>query len=141
MVPNSKSRWLVGPEFLHREKSTWPENQNDFPICEDEMKKEFIGIAVEISKDSALPKSEKFSPYVRLIRATAWVLRFIRRCQRNCDVSGGELTLEELNASEKLWWKNIQENGFAEEIYEIQKKKNVKSDKMRKIHIWMKMVY
>lgn len=63
----------------------------------------------------------KFSSVSRLIRITAWCLRFIPKSRRQSNESNS-LSGEELDEAEQIWLKQIQRNYFAEVFQSIQVK-------------------
>ncbi|UYV73090.1 hypothetical protein LAZ67_10001791, partial [Cordylochernes scorpioides] len=73
---SSESRWLRGPEFLR--STTLPEFE--MPIDEShsdlELKKEFLGVTVEVPA-IPVPVIEHFSKYMVAVRATMQVMKFI----------------------------------------------------------------
>lgn len=59
---NNKSRWFRGPSFLNKPKDHWPEKL---------IRQEFTGVSTEASwKSSTLIEIDRFSSWLRLIRAT-----------------------------------------------------------------------
>ena len=62
---------------------------------------------------------QHYSSFTKLIRVTAWVLRFLHRCkaqgQRHVAISP-TLTVQELHAAETYWYQLIQEQHFSSEI-------------------------
>ena len=75
-------RWFSGPEFLYKKEEDWPqrkrikveERSEDYLA---EIAKSKMAFAAEISQTWLDPL--KFSSWTRLIRVTAWVLRFVAK--------------------------------------------------------------
>jgi len=54
---------------------------------------------------------KNFSSWNRLIRVTAWILRF-RHNITSKDKNKGCLTVDELLAAEEQWWKIVQQDSY-----------------------------
>jgi hypothetical protein len=108
-------RWFKGPEFLYLDESEWPvtpEREDDEAINNDVIEEETVAVTVEFK--IPVPDAERFSSWSKLLRATAWCNRFVKNCrtdQSNRKI--GELTVDELEAAEKVWWLVVQEECFA----------------------------
>ncbi|XP_045460694.1 uncharacterized protein LOC123671074 [Harmonia axyridis] len=90
-----------------------------------EMKKEYVVLTTEGDNlIESIPKIERFSSYIRLIRSTAWLLRAIQ-VFRGTIKSFSELLPDEVDRAEKLWFKLVQEACFREEIRSLKNKKPV----------------
>jgi len=80
---SQKSRWLGGPAFLKQPAGSWPQPESGLEQGLD------INDAEEASSEFALVAANNFcisfqrsSSYSQLLRTTAWVIRFTRRCRR-----------------------------------------------------------
>ena len=62
-----------------------------------------------------LPLLQRVSSYSRLIRVTAWILRYVHN-SRHQSRRLGTLTTEELKEGERYWFKEIQHLAFPQEI-------------------------
>lgn len=60
----------------------------------------------------------------RLLRVTAYVLRFLRNVQNSSNQISGYLTSSELKEAEKLWLKYVQRNAFSEVFLDISAEKS-----------------
>ena len=127
-------RWFSGPEFLYKKEEDWPqrkqikveERSEDYLA---EIAKSKMAFAAEISQTWLDPL--KFSSWTRLIRVTAWVLRFVAKLLAKVKKSAkpenpeyetcGEVILNpaELDKAGKLWVKQAQMERFAKEIKEL----------------------
>lgn len=56
---------------------------------------------------SEVIQPERFSSFIRLIRVTALVLKFIRKVKRSMDTQP-DLNMQEIIAAEHLWYKETQ---------------------------------
>ena len=117
----SNSVWWNGPTWLEKDSSNWPRDltQEETPEdCLDEMKldrkKEKIStVLLNQTKEEANPSqvinSEKFSNYQKLLRVTAYVLRFINACRKKMVQPEIQLTTAEIDKSEKIWIHELQQ--------------------------------
>lgn len=69
-------RWYRGPDFLHTPEEQWPIETAD-TACEPTGEERVHATTSTTSLHEALPKIERFSSWLRLIRTTARVLQFI----------------------------------------------------------------
>ena len=112
----TNSHWWNGPEWLKKDEEYWPNPllAQDVPqTCLEEMKS--VGnkvkqenstvvaqVALEGDIKPAIP-FENFSSYQRLLRVSAYVLRFIENCcSKKMSRMVGDLTAEEVNEAEIL---------------------------------------
>ncbi|XP_037731125.1 uncharacterized protein LOC119561546 isoform X1 [Drosophila subpulchrella] len=112
------ARWISGPSFMRESEEWWPKpspSDRDSPhFAEEEMPSEF---AVVI--ENKFISLQKFSNYNRLVRTTAWILRFIRRCRGlwdECEAYG--LTATECAEAERKLIQRAQADTFANEVQE-----------------------
>lgn len=125
---NPKSRWLFGPEFLKKPESEWPvepHNVGESNAADEEMRQQFVGLAVEKVK---LIDHNRFSTYSRLRRTMAWVLRFAsnsstRRLQT--PRTTGELMVKELDKSELHLCRQAQAAVYVEECAALHKNESI----------------
>ncbi|XP_041673814.1 uncharacterized protein LOC121529877 [Drosophila eugracilis] len=122
-----ESRWLSGPEFLRQPASGWPtpeegtEHVPDAPE-EEEMPGEFALVAsIEF-----VILFQRFSSFSCLVRTTAWVLRFARRCRKQkSDLEEYRLTATECEAAENLLIRQAQLESFPDEMRSAERGKDV----------------
>lgn len=113
----SSSRWFVGPEFL---RNSNPEFcfELDEPVftTEEEIRPYYLLTHLEVPV-SKLFNYERFSNWQRLLRAMAYVLRFIQNSKLKLqDRSFGFLSSKDLLAAENCLYRQIQYDCFKEEI-------------------------
>ncbi|XP_065180445.1 uncharacterized protein LOC135811008 [Sycon ciliatum] len=126
--------WTHGPEFLTKPESEWPvENPGrDTTTSDDqaEMKAEFTAVVTKEAQ-LALPDISRFSSWIRLMRTTAWIVRYVNNLRAKASskptVTCSELLPSEYQQAQKLWWKKAQQDSFREEIGDLQKHSNVSS--------------
>ncbi|CAG2192995.1 unnamed protein product [Mytilus edulis] len=140
------SQWWHGPSWLTKHRTEWPswdphnisvDNQNSI---ESEYKvskvlheakllagegpdgetnsvgnsKSSVGYLLDID-------CSRFFSFIRLIRVSAWVLRFVKRL--NKETISGPLTAAELEHAKLLWIKSVQKQCFGEVMIAIKENK------------------
>ena len=112
-------RWQNGPEFLRRPEDEWPNDPStaDQNAMHQERRKVQIVCALTTAQTI---DCKKFSNWRRLVRVTAYILRFIRKLknkrrergeeQVNGTERAGPLSPDELQQAETLWIKEAQKS-------------------------------
>ena len=126
-VSNS-SRWFNGPDFLKLSEDKWPKETKLEDLDNMDNMVEFVALIVP-PKIIPLPDIRRFSSWLKLVRSTAWMLRFVNNLKkRNKQIkkeSFCELSAEELNQAEVLWIKQVQIEHFNEELTLLKSSKSV----------------
>lgn len=119
--------WWDGPDWLRLEPQDWPRGYTVSSSLVPEEEKE-ICLSTTIEYGEVIPLA-RFSSLSRLLRVTAWTLRFIQNCQarRNRLATGtsGPLAVEELTAAETLWLSNAQWCCFSAEVESLKKNQDL----------------
>ena len=111
-VDELEGRWINGPDFLKRPQEEWPEmSEIQTPDNDVERKKE-KPICVTV-KTQPLTDPEKFSSWQRLIRVTAYCLRFVHnlkcRIKKTADeMYTGTLEVQEVDLAKRYWIEHAQ---------------------------------
>lgn len=123
--------WWNGPHWLRSAPSDWP-RQTELPPndSETEIVKTCHLTAVG-TKDPLLPL-DRFSSYSKLVRVTAWVMRFINNCRasrRSSQVTQltSSLCVQEIVSAENYWISYSQKDCFSAEVESIMAKETVPS--------------
>ena len=125
----SEKRWWNGPEFLCKDEKEWPQEDNSQSDNENAWKEIIQNPATTthaLISSTQMTKIgvhqiidvNRYSSWKKLLRVTAYVLRFIRRSRKD---NGLELCAEEVRSAEKLWIKSIQYQSFPDEICHLVK--------------------
>ncbi|CAG7734574.1 unnamed protein product, partial [Allacma fusca] len=117
---SDQSRWFTGPKFMREPEKNWPEEPSTQPpeVLEEEVKKRTVCIVTTVTKFE-LPDPEQCSSWIKIIRITAWVVRFVKNFVKNSkkmSLQRGKLLVNELQQAEQLWWKAVQQEHFPLEM-------------------------
>lgn len=111
--------WWKGPPWLRSPQELWPQA----PVsCHDDPLEERKAASHHVAKAiSTWDLSEKYSSWVKLVRITAYVLRFINACRRPRihdpgKSEGATLSSADFDTAKTFWIKHIQTSLFSEEI-------------------------
>ncbi|XP_077491913.1 uncharacterized protein LOC144102539 [Amblyomma americanum] len=114
--------WWTGRQWLCKPDGEWPQGlvQNAFSDAELELKQPTKALPAMSSQVQfpSLMDIQRYSSFIRLIRVTAWVLRFVSRMRRRNDEVGA-LTAEELDQAEIFWIRNEHREGFHRELKSV----------------------
>ncbi|XP_065356348.1 uncharacterized protein LOC135950740 [Calliphora vicina] len=118
-IPNifTTSRWFQGPEFLYQLQEDLPGAMAFDKTTTEEM----VHKSFKITFTENLIKENRFSKWTRMLRATAYVFRFIENCKMKNKIKG-ELNLEELLKAEIFLFQQAQVEKYAAEISLIKSK-------------------
>ncbi|CAC5354904.1 unnamed protein product [Mytilus coruscus] len=134
------SQWWHGPSWLTKHRTEWPrwdphnisvDNQNSI---ESKYKiSKVLHEAKLLAGES--PDGEtnsvgylfdidcsRFSSFIRLIRVSAWVIRFVKQLKK--EMLSGPLTATELEHAKLLWIKSVQKQSFGNVMIAIKENKS-----------------
>ena len=103
--------WWKGPHRLSAGEENWPqvESVTNSPESEEKVKKTANAMVVDVQSPpsvASIVDINRHGKLDKLLRVTAWVLRFIRNSRPNQDETAkrkGRLTREELVEAEREW--------------------------------------
>ena len=129
--------WWYGPKWL--DETNLKDQCN---VQESESNNDIVWTAVHLAQgedslSTPYPADidvNNFSDYGKLIRVTAYVLKFIRKLRKERSVV--TLTREELNDAETLWIKSDQHKSYQEEL-EIMKSNRKQNDLVGKLGLFI----
>jgi hypothetical protein len=113
------SLWWHGPPFLTMTEDQWPKNSYSCVELPE------VRVSLNIRHLENVIPFENYSNYNKLLRVTAYVLRFIKNCKHNTTKVMGILTASELEESMMLLVKLSQYYSFPSEIHLILNSKGV----------------
>ncbi|KAI5644783.1 pao retrotransposon peptidase domain-containing protein [Phthorimaea operculella] len=119
--------WFTGPSFLREaDSSRWPQQPETKKHINEEILEMVHTVHENTECDLPVPDPERFSSWLRLLRATATMLLFIDKCRKQH--SGHGLTVELMKRAETLLLRHAQLESFASEITQLKEKKEIKRD-------------
>lgn len=120
------TRWFTGPQFLYDDESTWPvQSYVGKTVIEEELR------AVHHHRKSVtLIQFDRFSKFERIVRAIAYVYRFIKLCRKNCPKNEMSfLSHDELHSAEITVFRVVQEEFYPEEMRQLRQHQSQQSKK------------
>lgn len=129
--------WWTGPRWLQRSIQEWPNAPHPVLDIIPELRSKPLLVGLSTFKEWDL--LTRFSTWSTLKRTTAYVLRFISNC-KNQKRDSGPLSSQELNASELIIVKLVQQNAFKEEIHLLKSNKNCKT-KLQRLQPFMDKIH
>ncbi|XP_053686628.1 uncharacterized protein LOC128736171 [Sabethes cyaneus] len=116
------SLWWEGPDWLKEEKNQWPQWQEDHSEEALIERRHTVASAVVNEYSFINEYIAKFSSYTKLLRITAYCLRWKNNCQIPKEkVQKGFLTSAELREAEFIIVRKVQQEVFAEDIKRLSK--------------------
>ena len=124
-VLKNKALWWNGPKWLSLGREQWPGpiELNETPETLEEEKKATVAVVTAEPNSTGMSSVldiNRFSSVLRLVRATAWMRRFIHNTRAEklgSDKLEGELSVQEITEAESEWIKNVQTGVRQEENY------------------------
>ena len=110
--------WWSGPNWLRLDPSTWPRRPKSKPDSTSEEVDELCLHTVAVQLDPVIPL-DRYSTYTKLVRVTAWVIRFVLNCRAHQKVEcriASPLTVSELGKAKSYWISKVQRDHFSSEI-------------------------
>ncbi|XP_055943575.1 uncharacterized protein LOC129974831 [Argiope bruennichi] len=105
--------WWSGPPWLKAPQSDWP--QQKLRVQDESIPEKKIVVHTTIVKDDPLIDISRFSSLNKLLRVTAYVLRFLGKLKGRSS-QRGPLVAAEISEAEEFWVKQVQREHFAPEI-------------------------
>ncbi|XP_049292260.1 uncharacterized protein LOC125768526 isoform X2 [Anopheles funestus] len=117
----NENPWFTGPHFLHEPEAQWPVKQS-VPETNEEARVTHLHIQQAVHPID----SSRFSLWSKLLRSTAYIVRYKDNLKRKVDgqpLELGVLRQEELRRAEQSLWKIAQNEAYPDEIAELRKTK------------------
>ena len=143
----SSSIWWNGPVWLAKPVQQWPDSRSidsdDSPqgfetevkgsktfyeaklVCGEDLPRE----PMETRHNLSVIDENRYPSLLKLLRVTAWALRFISKLKNGRDLLTGPLTAQEMRKAKLLWELHIQQKYYADVAYKVKhgKKSNLKN--------------
>ncbi|XP_055527095.1 uncharacterized protein LOC129719724 [Wyeomyia smithii] len=128
-VPNlaNDSRWFRGQAFLRLQKEDWPANPFSAKTTEEELRPRLL---VHTQPGEQAIRPEDFSKWNKLLRVTAYALRFISNSKRSCYGKAcvvGNLQKQDYIDAGNYLFRSAQSAAFAEEKLILAKNRSMKN--------------
>lgn len=125
--------WWTGPTWLSQPHLQWPANICSAPSPEalsSETSEEISACPTAVVVLSSPPHEPllevaSFGRLSRLLRVTAWIMRFRRNASQNMPSCTGPLTASELHQAEMYWLRHVQHSAFAIEVKALEEEQRV----------------
>ncbi|XP_058456787.1 uncharacterized protein LOC131434155 [Malaya genurostris] len=123
----SNRAWTNGPDWLSYPETEWSVSKlPEYPKDGKERRKMIVAVTkMKVMSISVNPIFARFSSYERMLRSTAYVLRFIANSRNKArtqsssfvgPISSIRLTVNDLNAADRMLVQLAQEDAFHDEI-------------------------
>ena len=110
--------WWDGPKWLQLNPDKWPK-QSTLPPNDPSQEGGEVCLHMTVVPCQPLMALDHYSTFTRLLRVTAWLMRFTRNCRarkRNLTQTIGPLSVQELNQAKSYWISFSQRAHFAKEV-------------------------
>ncbi|KFM68623.1 hypothetical protein X975_08703, partial [Stegodyphus mimosarum] len=107
--------WWEGPSWFIKKEEEWPKLEHipNMEVVNSEKKKTIL---TAVSVQSKEKYYYRYSSYVKLVRITAWITRFITNMKKlKYHRTTGNLTTEEIKRAERILLKQVQKDAFSNE--------------------------
>uniref|UniRef100_L7LXX7 Putative tick transposon n=1 Tax=Rhipicephalus pulchellus TaxID=72859 RepID=L7LXX7_RHIPC len=131
--------WWKGPDWLSKTSDCWPTMDNFTPsMASDELlncELKTVVPAMIIVTKQALFSPEKYSSWIKMVRVTAWIRRFVNNCRSANHRRHGALSTQEVQEAEYLWFRQAQTDTYGKEIAHLTAGHSLeKSSSIRELH-------
>ncbi|XP_062710849.1 uncharacterized protein LOC134288933 [Aedes albopictus] len=113
------SRWYTGPDFLYSSEKEWPKQQLKELETEEDLRVMFHQHHHQHAKSQPLVDVDRFSNWIRLLRATAYFVRAVNMFRKSHQ-EGVLLSSQDLQQAENLLWRQVQFEAFPDEYYVLE---------------------
>ena len=115
--------WFMGPGFLKEEEEKWPATTiGPLDPNDPELRKKSVLVGLGFVEKNTIDPG-RFSTWTKLVRVHAWVRRFIKNFTAKhlskSDFTSGDLSVSEIEASEREVVRLVQNDSFSNEIHTL----------------------
>ena len=128
--------WWNGPKWLRLGIHQWPVSATIPENKPSDEANEICSHTAAVSTGSFnILNPKRYSSYSRLLRVTAWILRFTHNCRVRTTPYSGPLSVTELGSAEVLWVSRSQLQAFRRDLESLKMDKGVSKDSnLRALH-------
>ena len=105
------------------DESNWPTEKQKHEPDEESLEIKKHAVLIATNETVSLPDVRRFSTWTKLIRTTAWMIRFVRNCRKA--KTSGPLKVEELKEAEIVWIRKVQLDSFPAELTVLKSNKKL----------------
>ena len=135
--------WTHGPPWLTNHDH-WPEWKPNNVLLQSSLDKnqETSEVTAEVTDTSTnasitqIIAPTKFSDLQRLLRTTAWVLRFVDALKKGNVCKGKPLTVHDVEKARNVWIREIENDAYGNELANIQKPKTSRVPLVRQLRLF-----
>ena len=135
--------WTHGPPWLTNHDH-WPEWKPNNVLLQSSLDKdqETSEVTAEVTDTSTnasitqIIAPTKFSDLQRLLRTTAWVLRFVDALKKGNVCKGKPLTVHDVENARNVWIREIENDAYGNELANIQKPKTSRLPIVRQLRLF-----
>ena len=116
--------WLKGPVWLSNNEY-WPNNHNNFCLKSDQaliLSNVVKNNTLTVKTCEGLPDLSRFSSFMKLLKVTSYVLRFINNCRNKVRSESTLIRFNEIRLAENTWIKYVQLQYFDREFNALKNK-------------------
>ncbi|GFR23951.1 integrase catalytic domain-containing protein [Trichonephila clavata] len=130
-LPSLES-WWHGPKWLNHDSEAWP--TKDFPShsqpsVEVESRKT-ESRSFYVATTEPIIDISRYSSYTKLLRVTAWILRFVHNCKSHLRIIH-ELNCNEIEKAKDYWIQTVQRQFFSAEINALKEERPLQKKKSK----------
>ncbi|GFR08239.1 integrase catalytic domain-containing protein [Trichonephila clavata] len=123
----NSEKWWRGPKWLKGSENLWPKLEG-FESIESETVELKSSLIVNLTiTHGKIIDPDKYSSFLKLLRVTAYIFRFVNALRRK-DFEKGPLASEELSNAEIFWMKVTQNDYYSSEITCLKSDKPLQKD-------------
>ncbi|XP_055610353.1 uncharacterized protein LOC129757229 [Uranotaenia lowii] len=115
---DQESKWFSGPDFLRRSEVQWPRPDEPITTTTEEIR---TSVLHHCSTEPVIDFT-RFSTWNKLLRSTAYVMRFVCNTSKKSLKFHGHLQQEELLLAENVIIKLVQRETYPDEVAALQNK-------------------
>ncbi|GFQ66129.1 uncharacterized protein TNCT_432341 [Trichonephila clavata] len=123
--------WWNGPHWLHQPEENWPKSEVE-GVEEKNLElrrksEKTIQSQCILEPNDHVPDLKKYSSLNKVLRVTAWILRFLNNGRRN-NIKASYLHTNEIEQADLYWIKETELEFYSSEILALKKQQPIRHD-------------